>query len=258
MQLKLGILSVSSIIVLLLAAILPPIDQPIAYHQFADQALLFGIPNFLNVVSNLAILLSGVVGLWYVRQCYRVSGQQGFINQAECWPYFILFLSVVATGFGSAYYHWAPNNETLLWDRLPIAIGIGALLAAVMVERISLLVGLWALPLLVMLGAASVVYWYWTELWGAGNLNFYIVVQFYSLLLVVLLGIFFPSQYTRGNDMYKVIGLYAVAKVAETFDQAIYSLGQVMSGHTIKHFLAALAIYMIVRMLQQRTPLPRG
>lgn len=102
-----------------------------------------------------------------------------------------MFLSVVMTGFGSAYYHWAPDNEVLLWDRLPIAIGVTALLAAALMERISVRVGLWGLPVLVVLGVVSVLYWYWTEKLGAGNLNYYIVVQFYSLLLIILLGIFF-------------------------------------------------------------------
>lgn len=258
MRLKLWLLSVSSVVVLLLAATLPPIAQSVAYHQFADQAQFFNIPNFLNVVSNLAILLSGLVGMLFVWRCYCSSTQQSFINKAACWPYFIVFFSVVMIGFGSAYYHWAPDNETLLWDRLPIALGVTALLAATLTERVSLRVGLWALPVLVILGGASVLYWYWTEQSGAGNLNYYIVVQFYSLLLIVLLSLFFPSHYTRGGEMYQVVALYAVAKVAETFDQQIYSLGQVVSGHTIKHLLAAVAIYLIVRMLQKRCVLQAG
>lgn len=255
MRLRLWLLGFSSVVVLLLAAILPPIAQSISYHQFADQEIFLSIPNFLNVLSNLAILLSGLVGVLYVWRCYRLPVQQSFINKVECWPYLILFLSVVMIGFGSAYYHWAPDNETLLWDRLPIALGVTALLAATLMERVSLSVGLWALPFLVVLGAASVMYWFWTEQLGAGNLNYYIVVQFYSLLLVILLSGFFPSNYTRGGDVYQVIGLYAVAKVAETFDREIYDLSGVVSGHTIKHLLAALAIYFIVRMLQKRRSL---
>jgi len=255
MRLKLWLLGISSVAVLLLAAILPSIPQSIAYHQFADQEAFLSIPNFLNVVSNLAILLSGLVGLLFTWRCYRSPVQQSFINKAACWPYFIVFLSVAMIGFGSAYYHWAPDNETLLWDRLPIAMGVTALLAATLTERISLRVGLWVLPFLVILGGASVLYWYWTEQFGAGNLNYYIVVQFYSLLLIVLLSLFFPPNYTRGGDMYQVVALYAVAKVAETFDQEIYDLGQIVSGHTIKHLLAAVAIYLIVRMLQRRRSL---
>ncbi len=257
MRLRFWILGISSAVVLLVAAILPPMAQPIAYHLFADQKLFFGIPNFLNVVSNLAILFSGALGLLFILRSDQSTMQQCFINQKECWPYLVVFLSVVVTGFGSAYYHWAPDNTSLLWDRLPIATGVTALLAATMVERIGLRVGLWALPFLVLLGVVSVLYWYWTEQSGAGNLNFYIVVQFYSLLLIVLLGLFFPSNYTHGGDMYKVIGLYIIAKLAETFDLDIYNFGQVISGHTIKHLLAAIAIYLIVRMLQKRVCIPK-
>ena len=99
------------------------------------------------------------------------------------------------------------------------------------------------------------MHWYWSEQRGAGNLNFYIVVQFYSLLVILLLGIFFPSRYTRGADIYKVMALYALAKLAEIRDEEIYDIGQVMSGHTAKHLLAALAIYWILRMLAKRRPL---
>lgn len=256
MRLRIWVLGLSSVVVLLVAAIFPPTAQPLVYHQFADQKLFFGIPNFFNVVSNLAILLSGILGLLFIFRSYQSTIQYGFINKAECWPYLVVFLSVVITGFGSAYYHWAPDNTSLLWDRLPIAIGVTALLAAALVERIGLRFGLWALPFLVLLGVVSVLYWYWTEQRGIGNLNFYIVVQFYSLLLIVLLGLFFPASYTHGSDMYKVIGLYAIAKLAETFDLEIYDFGQVISGHTIKHLLAAVAIYWIVRMLQKRVFIP--
>ena len=258
MRLKLWLLGVSSVVVLLLAAIFPPIPQPILYHQFADRETLLSIPNFLNVVSNLAILLSGLVGMLFVWRCYCSPTQQSFVSKAACWPYFIVFFSVAMISFGSAYYHWAPDNETLLWDRLPIAIGVTALFVAALMERVSVKVGLWALPILVVLGVASVLYWYWTEKLGAGNLNYYIVVQFYSLLLIILLGMFFSSNYTRGGDIYQVIALYAVGKVAETFDQAIYDFGQIVSGHTIKHLLAAVAIYLIVRMLRKRRVLQAG
>ncbi len=257
MRLRFWILGVSSIFVLLLAAIFPPTAQPVAYHQFADQKSFLDIPNFLNVVSNLAIFFSGMVGLLFVLRCYQSPMQHSFIQKAECWPYLVIFLSVVMTGFGSAFYHWVPDNASLLWDRLPIAVGVTALLAAVLVERVSARMVLLVLPCLVVLGVASVLYWYWTEQRGAGNLNYYIVVQFYSLLLIVLLSAFFPSNYTRGGDMYKVIGLYAIAKVAETFDREIYDLGQVVSGHTTKHLLAAVAIFLIVRMLQKRTLMPK-
>lgn len=243
-----------SVVIVLAAAILPPVPQPLEYHQFADRRFFLSVPNFLNVASNLALLFSGVAGLVFLLRSPVTLNRTTFIQLPERRPYIILFLSVVMTCIGSAYYHWAPDNERLLWDRLPIATGITALLAATLVERISLKVGLRLLPWLLLLGIGSVMYWYWSERQGAGNLNFYIVIQFYSLLLIIMLGIILPSRYTHGAVMYRVIGLYGIAKIAESLDREIYALNGVISGHTLKHLLGALAVYWILRMLQRRSP----
>lgn len=243
-----------SVVILLAAAVLPSIPQPVEYHQFADQRIFFSIPNFLNVTSNLALLFVGVAGLVFLLQSPEKLSHTTFIQLSERWPYIFLFLSVTMTCFGSAYYHWVPDNARLLWDRLPIAIGIAALLAAALVERVSLKVGLRLLPWLILLGIGSVLYWYWSEQVGAGNLNFYIVTQFYSLILIVMLGLLLPSRYTHGAVMYWVIGLYGIAKIAESLDREIYALGGVISGHTLKHLFAALAVYWILIMLQKRSP----
>jgi hypothetical protein len=240
---------------LFIAAIVPPIAQPPEYHQFADQRHYFGIPNFFNVVSNLAFLMVGIAGLIFLLSSRAPSAYNAFIDPRERWPYLILFLSVAMTGVGSAYYHLAPDNDHLTWDRLPIAIAIMALLSATITERVGLEAGLRLLPVLVVAGALSVVHWYWSEQQGAGNLNFYIVVQFYSILLIVLLAIFFPSRYTRGGDFYIVLAWYGVAKLAEIADRQIYDLGHVISGHTAKHVLAAIGVYWILRMLKKRRPL---
>ena len=249
---QLWVLGVFSVLILLVAVILPSISQPVSYHQFADQRHFLGVPHFFNVVSNLALLFSGLAGLMLIQPATKLMTRGTFSHLSERTAYQILFLSVVITCFGSAYYHWAPDNERLLWDRLPIAAGVTALLAATLSERLSLRVGLRLLPWLISMGIASVLYWYWSEQHGAGNLNYYIVTQFYSLLLIVLLGIFLSSRYTHGSDMHIVIALYGVAKVAEHFDHEIYSFGQVISGHTVKHLLAAVAIYWVVRMLRRR------
>ncbi|SET01545.1 hypothetical protein SAMN05216326_10958 [Nitrosomonas marina] len=254
---RLILLLIFSFAVVLLAVSMPPTSQPQAYHQFADQRLLFGIPNFMNVISNLAILLSGSAGLLFLWRSYRRLNecqQQCFLTTAEYFPYLLVFVSAVMVVPGSAYYHWEPDNASLLWDRLPIALGVTALLAAVLSERIHPKLGTGFLPILALMGMASVIYWYLGELRGIGNLNFYIVIQFYSLLLIVLLSILLPSRYTHGNEIIRVIGFYALAKLAETFDHEIYNLIGIVSGHTVKHLLAAWAIWLIVRMLQRRVP----
>lgn len=250
-------LIVLSITVIVTAVVLPPISQPADYHQFADQRTFLGIPNFGNVVSNLAFLLSGGIGLIFLLRVYQVPVQTAFRDRKECLPYGVLFLSVIAVAFGSMYYHWMPHNEYLLWDRLPMATGITALLAATLAERVNPTLGLRSLPILTVLGILSVLYWHWTEQQGAGNLNFYIVTQFYSILLIILLSLCYPSRYTHAKDIYQVIVLYAMAKSAELLDMQIFSLtGDFISGHTIKHLLAALAVFLIARTLRKRVLLP--
>ncbi len=248
---RLWLLSILAVAMLLVAAVMPPIPQPAEYHQFADQRSYFGIPNFFDVISNIVFLFVGVAGLVFLLQPHG-----SLAALPERWPYLILFLSVLAAGFGSAYYHWLPDNERLVWDRLPMATGFMALLAALLVERIDPKVGLRLLPFLVAAGVGSVLHWYWSEQLGAGNLNFYLVVQFCSLLIILLLVTFFPPRYSHGTDIYGVIAWYGLAKLAELADREIYAVGQVISGHTLKHLLAALAVYWILRMLQKRGPLP--
>lgn len=257
MSARFWILMMLFITALLSAALLPPISQSLSYHELIDQRSFLGIPNFLNVISNLIFLVVGLAGLVFLWRVQVLPSQKTFTALSERWPYMIVFLSAILVSVGSAYYHWQPDNHTLVWDRLPIATGIMGLLAATMSERIGFKQGLQWLPVLLIIGIASVIYWYWSELQGDGNLNFYIVVQFCSILLIILLAILFPSHYTRERDIYVVIFFYGLAKVAEMLDEEIYYFGQMVSGHTLKHLLAGLAVYWILRMLKKRKLLER-
>jgi hypothetical protein len=253
---RLRIIAITSLGVLLGAAIAPPISQPRGYHYFADTRSFFDIPNFLNVISNFAFLYVGIAGIMFLIHSREPLAGPPFIESRERWPYLVLFLSVALTGIGSAYYHLAPDNGRLMWDRLPLAIAMMALLSAQLTERVSPGMGLGIMPALVGLGAASVLYWHWSEEQGTGNLNFYIVVQFYSLLVIVLLAIFFGSRYTRAPDIFIALAWYAVAKLAEVADREIYDMGHLISGHTAKHVLAAVGVYWILHMLKIRRPIP--
>ncbi len=167
---RLGWVSVVSLLVVIVAVLLPPLPQPAEYHQFADQRSFFGISRFNDVMSNLAFLSSGAAGLVFLWQVCRTPASIQFQHRRESLPYWVLFLSVVLVTFGSIYYHWTPDTDHLLWDRLPIATGIGALLAATITERIDPKLGLRSLPLLVVLGIFSVLYWHWSERQGTGTI----------------------------------------------------------------------------------------
>ena len=231
--------------------LLPRFAQPLSYHDFADQRAFLGIPNFGDVVSNLPFAIFGVWGLWFLLSLSPSEVSFRFVDPRERWAYVLVFLGLLLTAFGSSYYHLAPNNARLVWDRLPMTIVFMALVAAMIEERISVRAGLWLLPLLFAIGILSVLQWHWSELQGAGDLRFYAAVQVYSAL-VLLLVLLSPTNYTRGKDLGMVVGFYVLAKLLETFDKQIFAFGHIVSGHTLKHLAAAMAGYWILRMLMQR------
>ena len=234
-------------------AVLPPLPEPPAFRGLADNRAFFGIANFLNVVSNAPFLLIGAWGLYFVASA-RIGRGGAFTDPLEKWPYAFCFLAVALVAAGSAYYHLLPNSARLMWDRLPMGLAFMSLLAAAIVERISAKAGLRLLLPLLLAGAGSVIYWRWSVMQGAENLLPYAAVQYGSIAAVLGIAALFPSRYTRGNDIFGVLAIYAAAKAAEVLDARIYALGQLVSGHTLKHLLAALAAYWLLRMLQLRRP----
>jgi hypothetical protein len=218
----------------------PPILQDPAYHAFADQRVWLGVPNGGDVLSNVPFAIVGLAGL-------VVTFRR---RPLEKWPYAALFAGATLTAFGSAYYHWAPDDARLVWDRLPITLGFMGLPAAVVGERVSLILSRWLLIPFMMIGGGSVAYWFW-----AGDLRPYVLVQFGSLLVVVLLLVLYRARYSGSAFFFVGVGAYAAAKVFETADKEIFALGQIVSGHTLKHLAAAGGIACLVAMLRVRRPI---
>ena len=214
------------------------IPQDPGYHEFADRNALFGIPNFWNVATNLPFLFVGMVGLAW-RSRLQAQAQQ---NQ-----YMIFCIGVALVGFGSAYYHWAPSTPTLVWDRLPMTVAFMALFSAVIQDRVSERLGRILLWPLVIAGVATIAWWYWSELAGRGDLRPYAVVQFLPMLLIPLMLLLFSGRGLRDAWLWATLSAYVLAKVAEYFDAAIYGVSGFLSGHSIKHLLAALAVWCAIR-----------
>jgi hypothetical protein len=232
------------------ALIVPPMPQPLAYHDMADQRTWLGIPHALNVLSNLPFAVVGVMALrWLLRtdMCRAV-----FHDPWERWPYVALFAGVALTSAGSAYYHLAPDNQRLVWDRLPMTVGFMGLLTAVLAERVSLPVARRLFAALLLIGGASVGHWYWTEIRGAGDLRFYGLVQFGSLIVVVLLMVLYRSRYAGSSYLVAGLATYGSAKGLELADVPIFELGRIVSGHTLKHLVAACAVALVAAMLHVR------
>src|SRR5262249_28042753 len=155
--------------------------------------------------------------------------------------YFIFFAGVFLAGFGSAYYHWAPDNSRLFWDRLPMTLAFTSLFVAVIDERVS---SFWAgrllVPLLV-LGAFSVFYWRWTEAADHGDLRLYVLVQYGLILSMGLALLLFPSRSEASISFVWVAAAYALAKIFELADAPIFRMTGWVSGHTLKHVFAGAA-----------------
>lgn len=229
----------------------PPIPQDPAYHQLADGRGWLGIANFGNVMSNLPFTIVGIAGLGALwRGWFDVPSMGG----GDPLPFVYFFAGVALVGPGSAWYHLDPTNATLFWDRLPMTIAFMALVAAVLSDRISRAwVACRGLNWLVVAGAASVVLWDYGETRGAGDLRAYALVQFWPVILIPLVLYLFPGG-ARVRMRYLVAALvfYALAKLLEHYDHGVFELtGGAVSGHTIKHLLAALAPVAILAMMRQ-------
>ena len=235
------------------ALLAPRADLPPSYHHFADQRIWLGIPHFGDVASNIAFLIAGLWGLAFLP---RKSSLAQFVDASERWPYLFIFLGLILTALGSTYYHLAPDNDRLVWDRLPMTIVFMPLVAALIAERVNVSLGLWLLPVLIAVGMGSVMQWHFSVERGAGDLRFYVAVQIYAVL-ALFAALLLPARYTRGSDLLVVAGLYVLAKICETADHQIFSAGHLVSGHTLKHLSAGAAGFWILRMLQKRRPIER-
>ncbi len=245
-----------AVLCLAVALALPPIAQSPGYHGFADQRVWLGIPHPGDLLSNAAFLLVGTLGVIYL---LGRGSESAFPRRPggrpEKSPYLVYFLAVALVAAGSAYYHARPTTETLFWDRLPMGVAFMAFFSAVIMERIHVKAGLILLPVLVALGAWSVIAWHLGEAAGRGDLRFYALVQFFPMLAIPLICLLFPSQGRGGRYLVALFGLYGLAKLFEVLDHQIFAwLGATLSGHGLKHLAAAAAAYMVLPMIRRRNP----
>jgi hypothetical protein len=219
-----------------------PIPQDPSYHHFADHARWLGLPNGADVLSNVAFCVVGAVGLWRLLRQPRFRGR--LERELSAW---VLFAGIFLTGIGSGFYHLAPDNVRLVWDRLPMTVVFASVLSLAVSHHIDSRLGCHLELPLVGCGVASVCYWHWTESLGRGDLRPYAVAQFYPPLGVLLLWLLFPRDLGSAANWAAAAGWYTLAKLMEWQDVTILSWTGCVSGHTLKHLAAALACYFIYR-----------
>jgi hypothetical protein len=216
-----------------------PIPQAKGYHFFADVRTCLGIQNFGNVASNLAFLLMGIIGWAW---CYR------HLEAGARLSWMVFFIGVALVFVGSGYYHYKPDDDSLVWDRLPMTLAFMGLFAALMSEHLG---AQFERPVLIpalILGVASVFWWRHTD-----DLRIYIWVQLAPLLAIPFLMTMFHGRYSHRVYLLYGLGFYALAKVAELYDHATFDLtANFISGHSLKHLLAAMAPLFLYWMLRRR------
>ena len=234
--------------VIIAVAMVDPVAQDPAYFLFADQRRMLGIPHFMDVMSNLPFLIIGIMG-WRV-----ITTHPDTLTPGTVLAWKIFFFGIALTAFGSGYFHWRPDNASLIWDRLPMTIGFMSLFSIIIGEYVSPDHGKKALFPLLFIGAASVAYWAWTESQSAGDLRPYAIVQFLPMLLIPLIIVLYKTRSDLTRFLWIMIGFYVAAKILEQLDVQLFDIGGLISGHSLKHILASLApASLMVFLMQRRT-----
>jgi hypothetical protein len=219
------------------ALLLPKIPHPPSYHDFADDRSFMGMPNALDVLSNIPLVVLGAFGIGI---CLKNRSRN---PKTESFGLKILFFAtVLLTGFGSSIYHWQPGNDSIVWDRIPLSVTFMILFLVVLADRISPKIAGKLLWPTLMAGPISVFYWRWSELEGAGDLRFYGIVQLLPMLLIPAAMILQPKGSIKNRDIWKSFAWYACAKLFEFQDRPIFEWTGCLSGHTLKHICAGIAV----------------
>ncbi len=214
-------------------AALPALPQDPAYHRFADTRPLHGVPNAWNVLSNAPFLLAGALGLLTSRRRLDFPARSAWM---------VAFTGIGLVGLGSAWYHWAPSDPSLVWDRLPMTVGFMGVVVAVLHRPLGdRLAGRLLWPA-VATGLASVAYWQWT-----GDLRPYVWIQFAPLMILAAAIALERDRPTVRGLLLAVLVLYGVAKGCEAVDGFVHvRSGGLIAGHALKHLTAASACLLLV------------
>lgn len=191
----------------------------------------------------------GIAGVAYII-ARPVSGGLPELRQ----NYFLFFAGVFLVGIGSAWYHWSPSNQSLVWDRLPMTIAFMAFFTAILGEYFSPKTGKSVLWPLLLAGIFSVLYWHATELSGHGDLRPYIVIQFLPMILIPAIMLTHQSAFRSNSLVWGFMIAYIIAKITEYYDVEIYDLISI-SGHTLKHLISAGGVFLYYLALKKRIAL---
>jgi hypothetical protein len=123
-----------------------------------------------------------------------------------------------------------------------MSVAFSSIMALIIGDRTKEKYGWWVSYILIPLGVLSVVGW--SQAWL--SLRPYLLLQFGSMLAVFAIVCIRRKGKIPNSSILACLGFYAGAKVFEVFDLPVYEITGFISGHTIKHVLAAVALYKIL------------
>lgn len=220
----------------------PQVAQLAGYHAFADQGGWHGLPHAGDVLSNIGFALAGAACLAALARARQVLGGAERVLLA------LTGVGLLATGAASSWYHLAPDDARVAFDRAGMALAFAGLLGLAAC-RVSSRAGLALAAAVLVAGPASIAAWTLT-----GNLWPWAVLQGGGAVLLVVLAAT-PHPAALPVRWGAVVGLYALAKLLEVGDHAVWSLtAGLVSGHSLKHLVAALALLPVIAAVARVAP----
>ena len=241
----------ATLVLCALAMCLPRMQLPAGYHDFADQVAWGVLPYARDVLTNLAFAIAGWVllrqGLRYSRRMQDSAARQRLLPavQVAAW-------GLVLTALCSGIYHLRPDAAGLMIDRIGMSAAFAGVVGLLVVDRFAPVRVVPAMAAALLLGVACVM-----SDFLHSNMTPWILFQVGVSGLMLL-----APWITRGQGegtqqpvlgiaWWQVLVFYALAKLCEMGDQALWQwTGAIISGHSLKHIIAAAAVWPVVRALQ--------
>lgn len=214
-------------------------------HPFVDARTWWHMPNTMDVLSNLPLLIAGLWGLMVLSRS-RLSALHGHTRQALS----VFFWGLALTGVGSSVYHWAPEAQSLVLDRLGMAVTFAGALGLAMAERVGVQAARNTMLVVLLTGSLSAA-----MPLTHGNVLPWVVVQFGGMAFMAWAALRRPLPTALGVSLGALIAWYALAKALEMGDAAVFNAtADLISGHSLKHLVAALAAWPVIRAMRQNAP----
>ncbi|EAQ96675.1 hypothetical protein KT71_06609 [Congregibacter litoralis KT71] len=229
-----GILFVVSFVI----SAIKPLPQPADYHQLADQRTIFGVPNAIDVFTNFPYVVVSIVALFCVTRLYRESREVLAAFIFGCF-----FLSTASVSITSSLYHLAPNNVSLVGDRLSIVFSATFLVGVACLKVFGSRETLRVVAISGIYGVSSMLYWCLTSGSRLENILYYVAFQIFVVCFVAFCCFLRCARSMSYKWLLSAVVAYAASKPFEINDAQFLALTNgLISGHSAKHLVIVFCV----------------